>query len=279
MGSGILRNQFSRLYHLSVTKNCRINTMRAWVEGVWEWRWAWRRGLLERDMNLFSQFLNVINRYNLRQDVKDKWIWKANVDGSFNTKSAYQLLRVRTEAGNELNHIGEACTLIWNKLSPIKVSVMTWRLLQDRLPTKLNLVKRRVELSTEERQCCLCKAQEEDAAHLFFLCPVTFEIWRTCYSWLGVPMVIHQNIIGNFLMHSGLFKGKRGKTLSMCIWECIVWVIWKARNNVIFNDIAFNSEKVLEEVKGRVWSWCLIKNFFNCNSEWNQWLFDPRGLF
>lgn len=38
----------------------------------------------------------------------------------------------------------------------------------------------------------------------------------------------------------------------------MVWLIWKGRNNKIFNNVEFSSEDVVEEVKVRLWSWAYV---------------------
>lgn len=80
----------------------------------------------------------------------------------------------------------------------------------------------------------------------------------------------------NFRVHSGIFQGKRGKTLAICIWECLMWVIWKSRNNVIFSNVEVNPIRIIDEVKGRVWSWCLAKQFFQRDISLSQWSVSAR---
>lgn len=229
-------------------------------------------------MNSFSQLLDVVNRPIVRQGVNDGWKWKQKADGRYSTSSAYVAMYNTQAAGQHVGVNGVAFQLVCNKLAPLKVSVLAWRLLRDRLPTKTNLVKRRVALSEADRKCCFCGLYDEDAGHVFFHCSSIYDIWRECYAWLGVPTVLHQSPLENFLIHDGILSGKRGNFLAICIWECLVWSIWKLRNNVIFKGKEANTVLLLDEVKGRVWSWGLTKNFIHCNFPLREWLNDARSV-
>ncbi|KAL8503364.1 hypothetical protein ACS0TY_022195 [Phlomoides rotata] len=52
-----------------------------------------------------------------------------------------------------------------------------------------------------------------------------------------------------------LYKGKKGKVFAGCIWECVVWTIWKGRNGLIFRNEAVEQGKILDEIISRLWSW------------------------
>ena len=56
---------------------------------------------------------------------------------------------------------------IWNGLIPFKVSVFVWRLLQNRIPSIDNLIKRGV-LSESQKFCLFDCGMEENVSHLFF---------------------------------------------------------------------------------------------------------------
>ena len=59
-------------------------------------------------------------------------------------------------------------TELWKLKIPSKASFFAWRLIQDKLSTKINLKRRNVEIN--DAICPFCRDNEEDAAHLFFSC-------------------------------------------------------------------------------------------------------------
>lgn len=160
-GESSLRNQFPRLFHLSRSKDKCIKEMGAWVEGVWSWRWEWRKDLFDLDLNVFSQLLSTVNRCKVQEDIMDCWNWRVHPAGVYMTKLDYMEITDRksiAEVSEDQRQraCGEEFRLVWSKIAPSKVSTMAWRLLWDRIPTKLNLVKRGVQIPMDEMECYSC---------------------------------------------------------------------------------------------------------------------------
>jgi len=63
--------------------------------------------------------------------------------------------------------------IIWHKQVPSKVSILTWRLLQNRLPTKDNLVAR--DIIYCENQLCVTDCGDIKTAHHLFLSSPCFD--------------------------------------------------------------------------------------------------------
>jgi len=70
------------------------------------------------------------------------------------------------------------------------------RALLDKLPTKVNLFKRGVQLGTYF--CPLCKRVEEIAQHLFINCVVVQEVWDAYERWIGIMSVRHESILPHY---------------------------------------------------------------------------------
>lgn len=167
---------------------------------------------------------------------------------------------------------------IWSKISPLKTSAMAWRLIQHRLPTRVNLMKRNILPQNCNTNCLFCNLKPETAAHIFIECNVSSKIWYACYNWLSVLGAGHIQISLHFLSHSSILVGKKGNTFATSLWICIVWIIWKGRNKVIFYGKYFDLEKALDEIKGRFWSWCLVKYPSFCNYSFCDWLENSRKI-
>ncbi|KAL8552774.1 hypothetical protein ACS0TY_001455 [Phlomoides rotata] len=97
-----------------------------------------------------------------------------------------------------------------------------------------------------------------------------------CFSWIGIVMVMQCKPSLNLIAHCGAFRGKKGKIFSVSVWSCVVWVIWKLRNDVIFNNVEVCFDKVVEEIKARIWSWFVTKDFGCMRFSFNDWLANPR---
>lgn len=57
-----------------------------------------------------------------------------------------------------------------------------WRVCHDILPTRLNLVRRKV---TEESWCPVCEGEEESLIHALWECPATTYVWGEMARPLG----------------------------------------------------------------------------------------------
>ncbi|GAU40500.1 hypothetical protein TSUD_189820 [Trifolium subterraneum] len=78
--------------------------------------------------------------------------------------------------------------LIWHSQVPLKVSILAWRLLRDRLPTKVNLITRGI-LPLTAQLCVSGCGEVETAQHLFLSCSMFGSLWSLVSSWIGSPLV------------------------------------------------------------------------------------------
>lgn len=77
-----------------------------------------------------------------------------------------------------------------HKYIPSKVSLLAWRILQNKVATEDNLSKRGV-FSQNLTYCVVGFKGEESASHLFFECPVFASLWYAICKWIGVRSVLH----------------------------------------------------------------------------------------
>jgi len=84
--------------------------------------------------------------------------------GGYTVSGAYHILTAQTD----MQDVGMN-NLVWHNQVPLKVSIFAWRLLRDRLPTKMNLVRRGM-LATEAAGCIAGCGHDESASHLFMHC-------------------------------------------------------------------------------------------------------------
>ncbi|KAH1246600.1 hypothetical protein GmHk_06G016648 [Glycine max] len=103
-------------------------------------------------------------------------------------------------------------SVVWNLKVPKKVQYFVWRLVMDRLPTKLNLRRRNIQLHEMQYRCPWCNDEEESSSM------ATTTIWNTIYSWIDISTTIPQSVIAHFLQHQTriLEKSKRD-------WLYVIW--------------------------------------------------------
>ncbi|GKE36724.1 RNA-directed DNA polymerase, eukaryota, partial [Tanacetum coccineum] len=104
----------------------------------------------------------------------DRWIWDLNGEGTFRVQDARNLM-------DEFFLPKDPVATRWVKSAPIKANVFAWKLHLDRLPTRMNLARKGVQISS--MMCPLCNNVEEDSSHLFFGCDMAIDISRLVCRW------------------------------------------------------------------------------------------------
>jgi len=150
--------------------------------------------------------------------------------------------------------------LIWHKQVPLKVSIVVWRLLKDKLPTRTNLLRRDI-VQAKGATCVLGCGLVESAAHLFLHCQVFGSLWRHIMTWIGVAGVDPHSISEHFLQfihYTGSSKALR--SFLQLLWLLRVWLIWSERNNRVLNNIKTPILQLLEKVKFHSLWWLKANN-------------------
>jgi len=65
--------------------------------------------------------------------------------------------------------------------------VCMWRAMQEKLPTRGNLVRRGV--SVPSNLCPLCSKVEETSEHVLINCEVAQKVWDNCDRWIGMYFI------------------------------------------------------------------------------------------
>jgi hypothetical protein len=69
------------------------------------------------------------------------------------------------------------------------------------------------------------------------MCPLTWFIWIEVYRWFGVVEVFSGSILSLFVgFLSSLKHGKKLLKGIMMVWQAVMWVLWRVRNDKIFSD-------------------------------------------
>ncbi|GAU31392.1 hypothetical protein TSUD_19380 [Trifolium subterraneum] len=115
--------------------------------------------------------------------------------------------------------IGGSGSLTKMKVS-LKVSILAWRLLRDRLPTKVNLVTRDI-LSPADHFCISGCGEAESALHIFFSCNTFGSLWTLVCSWIGTTPMQYTSIRDHFVQFTCSACGSRQRRSFMQL----IWVV------------------------------------------------------
>lgn len=258
-GHGQLCRLFPSLFKLEAAKNTNVAS-RISNRGEFKWRWKgadWSQEAIDDLVKLYNLDIQV----NFK-DTQDKWEWGLKGANAFSVSSARCLLSSYTMAEDEV-------TFPWINILPKKISIFGWRLLLNRLPTKDLLMQRGLHIADPD--CVFCGDSVESLDHLMTGCRITRELWDKIEEWCKFKPMIIFSVKDLIFYHISLNGSKARKNIIQSVIMVACWVIWKARNGMIFNGSKVNVGGMLKEIKSMGFLW--IKNRFSKWSlEEHKWL-------
>ncbi|GJV17712.1 RNA-directed DNA polymerase, eukaryota [Tanacetum coccineum] len=99
--------------------------------------------------------------------------------------------------------------------SPSKVNVLAWKISMDRLPTRVNLHRRGVQVSPIS--CPICCEALENLDHLLFCCDLAKDIARSICNWWGLAL---DPVLRIDLGYLGLIWFSFNQVQNKCWKEC-----------------------------------------------------------
>jgi len=172
----------------------------------------------------------------------DRLVWTKENDGEYSVRSAYKMCMQELLDVNHFKAQGN-WDLIWKLKVPPKVKNFIWRVCRNTLPTRLRLKEKGVNC---DPTCALCNLTEEDSFHIFFRCPGSCNIWSMCDFFNTENNVINQGQENASVIFQLLQVLNGDEAALFC---CILWSIWKQRNNKVWNDVTEAQVAVLERAK------------------------------
>lgn len=115
----------------------------------------------------------------------------------------------------------------------------------------------------------------ETTTHIFLHCDVSRNIWMKLMDWLDFNFVMPPNLFIHWECWSGGATNKKIRKGLRMIWQAAIWVMWKARNNHIFNNVVTRWDEVVDEIKVVSWRW-LLERFQGPSCLFYEWEWDPR---
>ncbi|PWA58876.1 RNA-directed DNA polymerase, eukaryota [Artemisia annua] len=163
--------------------------------------------------HIFNLRINGLIETMILTNLKDRWVWDLNGEGVFCVKDARMLLDERFLPK-------DSTAMRWVKSIPIKVNVFAWKVYLDRLPTRLNLTKRGVQVPS--LLCPVCNADHEDTSHLLFSCSLANEVVRLVCRWWNLTW----SPLGSYPDWLSWFNSLRLCSTTKGLLEGVFYVTW-----------------------------------------------------
>jgi len=234
----------------------------------WNWKFRWRRNLFVWESEILQNLTVLLEGVELGEG-QDEWRWRSGEDGLFSVKSCYKVLEGLWLVDGEVNRGDEVVFgYLWKCRALSKVLVFVWTTLLNQIPTRVNLAVRGVLGHGSSTNCVLCGVGEESVIHLFLHCDKVQRVWQMLMGWLDVNYIIPHNLFVHldcWTLEVTPKKLKHG-----------FWMIWKTRNDAIFNNGIFEVGEVVGNIKVLSWIWSLnrLKIGFCL---YYEWCWNPRS--
>lgn len=157
--------------------------------------------------------LEIISRIPINLKTGDKLIWHYDKTSRYLVKSGYKLFMNSkiSEVCSSENVMNEVWGNLWNLKIPTKVKIFCWQTINEILPTKLNLQKRRIDSSVV---CPIWSTDVWNQPIILFRCNRAKSVWELTFRHVFLEENFNHSFAGRWL--------KINSTVSMKDLELIV---------------------------------------------------------
>ncbi|XP_071693186.1 uncharacterized protein [Rutidosis leptorrhynchoides] len=159
----------------------------------------------------------------------------------------------------------------WCKTLPRKVNVFIWRVAFNRLPTRINISSRGMDI--ERIGCVLCLYQVESSSHILFLCEVAIEIWRRVRLWVDIQWLRFSDWSEWIVWFDDWHVTSDKKMRLFAIVAATTWILWKYRNTVLFASHMLKKQELFDSICMFSFNWVTDRGKLNIS--WSEWFSKP----
>nr|GEY17151.1 RNA-directed DNA polymerase, eukaryota [Tanacetum cinerariifolium] len=202
-----------------------------------------RGGIEDSQLHSFAE--NVVGVILSSQN--DRWVWSLKSSGHFSVKSAPVCID-----DFFLPYVG--VSTIWVNAVPIKINIFAWRMSLDKLPTRLNLSLRGIDIPYII--CPICSNARESSFHIFIKCHVARELLCKVARWWELEIIDVQTYEDCLSWFLNLRLPKRLKDILEGVFYTLWWSIWRFRNQAMFRISRPLLDFLFDEIVQLSYNWC-----------------------
>ncbi|XP_019099570.1 PREDICTED: uncharacterized protein LOC104783445 [Camelina sativa] len=188
----------------------------------------------------------------------DDYLWVHTRSGQYTVKLGYL---VASEGNTESQAVMEPSLTklkghAWKLNAPRKIKHFIWQAIAGCIASCSRLVDRHCGT---DRTCPRCGAAEESINHVLFECPPALQVWALSHTPLPPGIFPCSSLYANL---DFLFWGAKDLGYVVSIVESfpwLLWYIWKARNDKVFNNHEILAPDTCEIAFSEATSWKLAQ--------------------
>ena len=196
---------------------------------------CWNEPLL-RDLLAEEEVQRILAIQPSRMGRRDGYTWKHTRSGSYTVRSGYEVANNKRNSQQkqfvEEPSVKKLKKEVWKIKTSRKIKHFVWQVLSGFVTTASRLCDRHC---ATDRTCQRCGAEEETINHLLFECPPALQCWALSDIPTSPGVFSCKALFTNIdhLLWRAAEQGTPKENLEKFPW--ILWYIWKARNNKLFN--------------------------------------------
>jgi hypothetical protein len=140
---------------------------------------------------------------------------------------------------------------IWRSKAPPRVAFFAWTTARGKILTLDNFRRRGMVVVN---RCWLCESEGESIDHLLLHCGAARALWDAFFSMFGLCWVMSNTVKDLF---ASWWTG--GRSRSAVVWKmvplCIMWCIWRERNDRCFEDKSRSHVELLQLFFFTLFTW------------------------
>ena len=111
-----------------------------------------------------------------------------------------------------------------------------------------------------------CEEDEETIDHLLIHCKRAKMLWNLLLSIVGTSWVFPHSVLHTLLAWQGAAVGKKCKKIWLAAPLCLFWILWRARNRLVFENEGTSDQKIKANFVSNLWAWANLYSADNTNS-------------
>nr|GEW06908.1 RNA-directed DNA polymerase, eukaryota [Tanacetum cinerariifolium] len=261
ISDGLLKDLYRRVYNLDQNPESVVANRLNLVPNAPFLRRNLRGGAEKDQWVALLSLLETHVSFNQR----DRWIWTGDGDGIYSVNCGWKLIDKGTLCL-------DTYATRWLKEMPTKVNIFIWRMLLNKIPTRMNLMTRGI--TVKSNQCGICDEGDETINHLMLHCDLARDLWALVGLWwtLDLPFVLTIRELMSWVDHTRLHI-LANKVLHVVVGTT-AWSICNFRKRNVFQEEKPKKALLFYSIVSTSFFWLSNRNN-NFRINWIGFLQDP----